>query len=260
MTAAVIDEASTAPAGPGESPLTRRAWRWQLPMIALALAIGQLVWVQYASLDSVESRALAQSEVLANLWEHIWLVLVSTIVVLVIGIPLGIWLSRPSAKLLRGPVLLVANAGQAVPSIGILVLLALIWGVGFNMAVIALVIYALLPILRNTIVGLQQVDPFIVDAARGMGMSKGEILRKVELPLAVPVILAGARVSLILNVGVATLATYTNAGGLGDLIERGIVLNRMPILITGCVLTIALALLVDWLAGIAEQVLRPRGL
>nr|WP_179661385.1 ABC transporter permease [Nocardioides panzhihuensis] len=229
-------------------------------MIALALAIGQLVWVQYASLDSVESRALAQSEVLANLWEHIWLVLVSTIVVLVIGIPLGIWLSRPSAKLLRGPVLLVANAGQAVPSIGILVLLALIWGVGFNMAVIALVIYALLPILRNTIVGLQQVDPFIVDAARGMGMSKGEILRKVELPLAVPVILAGARVSLILNVGVATLATYTNAGGLGDLIERGIVLNRMPILITGCVLTIALALLVDWLAGIAEQVLRPRGL
>lgn len=260
MTATVIDEASAAPAAPEDNLLTRRAWRWELPVIALALAIGQLVWVQYATLDSVEARALAQSEVLANLWEHVWLVLVSTVVVLVVGIPLGIWLSRPSAKLLRGPVLLVANAGQAVPSIGILVLLALIWGVGFNMAVIALVIYALLPILRNTIVGLQQVDPFIVDAARGMGMSKGEILRKVELPLAVPVILAGARVSLILNVGVATLATYTNAGGLGDLIERGIVLNRMPILITGCVLTIALALLVDWLAGVAEQVLRPRGL
>lgn len=260
MSAAVIDEASAAPAAPDGSSLTRRAWRWQLPVIALALAIGQLVWVQYASLDSVEARALAQSEVLTNLWEHIWLVLVSTVAVLVIGIPLGIWLSRPSARFLRGPVLLVANAGQAVPSIGILVLLALIWGVGFKMAVIALVIYALLPILRNTIVGLQQVDPFIIDAARGMGMGRGEILRKVELPLAVPVILAGARVSLILNVGVATLATYTNAGGLGDLIERGIVLNRMPILITGCILTIALALIVDWLAGVAEQFLRPRGL
>lgn len=260
MTAAVIDEASAAPVTPDESRLTRKAWRWQLPVIALAMAIGQLIWVQYASLDSVEARALGQSEVLATLWEHIWLVLVSTVVVLVIGIPLGIWLSRPSAKLLRGPVLLVANAGQAVPSIGILVLLALIWGVGFKMAVIALVIYALLPILRNTIVGLQQVDPFIIDAARGMGMGRGEILRKVELPLAVPVILAGARVSLILNVGVATLATYTNAGGLGDLIERGIVLNRMPILITGCILTIALALIVDWLAGVAEQLLRPRGL
>jgi osmoprotectant transport system permease protein len=114
--------------------------------------------------------------------------------------------------------------------------------------------------VRNTIVGLQQVDPAVVDAARGMGMGKLEILRRVELPLAVPVILAGVRVSLILNVGVATLATYTNAGGLGDLIERGIVLNRMPILVTGCVLTIALALFVDWLAGLAEQFLRPKGL
>lgn len=260
MTATVVDEATAAPATPDGGRSDRRVWRWQLPVIALALAIGQLVWVEFATLDSVESRALARSEVLANLGEHVWLVLVSTVIVLVIGIPLGILLSRPAARLLRGPVLLVANAGQAVPSIGILVLLALIWGVGFKMAVIALVVYALLPILRNTIVGLQQVDPFIIDAARGMGMARGEILRKVELPLAVPVILAGARVSLILNVGVATLATYTNAGGLGDLIERGIVLNRMPILITGCVLTIALALLVDWLAGVAEQLLRPRGL
>jgi osmoprotectant transport system permease protein len=86
------------------------------------------------------------------------------------------------------------------------------------------------------------------------------ILGTVELPLAAPVMLAGVRVSLILNVGVATLATYTNAGGLGDLIERGIVFYRMPILVTGCVLTIALALLVDWLAGVAERLLRPKGL
>jgi osmoprotectant transport system permease protein len=128
------------------------------------------------------------------------------------------------------------------------------------MAVVALVLYALLPILRNTMVGLQQVSPFIVDAARGMGMNPRRILLTVELPLAVPVMLAGIRVALILNVGVATLATYTNAGGLGDLIERGIVLNRMPILLTGCLLTIALALTVDWLAGRIEQRLRPKGI
>ncbi len=128
------------------------------------------------------------------------------------------------------------------------------------MAVVALVLYALLPILRNTLVGLQQVDRFVVDAARGMGMSARRILFAVELPLAVPVMLAGIRISLILNVGVATLATYTNAGGLGDLIERGIVLYRMPILVAGCLLTIALALMVDWLAGLAERRLRPKGL
>jgi osmoprotectant transport system permease protein len=93
-----------------------------------------------------------------------------------------------------------------------------------------------------------------------MGMSPRRILLTVELPLAVPVMLAGIRVSLILNVGVATLATYTNAGGLGDLIERGIVLNRMPILLTGCLLTIALALIVDWLAGRIEHRLRPKGI
>jgi len=233
---------------------------WLLPAIAAALTIGQLAWVRTADLDSIEERSLTNDVVLGNLWEHVQLVVISTAVVVAIGVPLGILLSRRAARHLRAPVLVVANAGQAIPSIGILVLLALIFGVGFKMAVIALVAYALLPILRNTIIGLQQVDEFIIDAARGMGLSRGEILRRVELPLAVPVILAGVRVSLILNVGVATLATYTNAGGLGDLIERGIVLNRMPILVTGCVLTIALALMVDWVAGVAEKLLSPKGL
>jgi osmoprotectant transport system permease protein len=258
VSSTAVSDASAAAGLVGDG--STRGRRWVLPALAAVLTLGQLAWVRNAHLDSVETRALTQDAVLTSLREHVWLVAVSTVVVVLIGVPLGILLSRPAARLLRGPVLLVANAGQAVPSIGILVLLALVWGVGFKMAVVALVVYALLPILRNTIVGLQQVDPFIVDAAKGMGMGRRQILWRVELPLAVPVMLAGARVSLILNVGVATLATYTNAGGLGDLIERGIVLNRMPILITGCVLTIALALVVDWLAGLVENALRPKGL
>lgn len=257
MTATVVS--STGVEELGKETGGRKAF-WLLPTIAAALAIGQLAWVRTADLDSIEERSLTNDAVLSNLWEHVQLVVISTAVVVAIGIPLGILLSRRAARHLRAPVLAVANAGQAIPSIGILVLLALIFGVGFKMAVIALVAYALLPILRNTIIGLQQVDEFIIDAARGMGMGRGEILRRVELPLAVPVMLAGVRVSLILNVGVATLATYTNAGGLGDLIERGIVLNRMPILVTGCVLTIALALMVDWVAGVAEKLLSPKGL
>jgi osmoprotectant transport system permease protein len=233
---------------------------WVLPVVAAALVIGTLVYIRTATLDSIEARALTTDVLLEQLTEHVSLVLVSTVVVIAIGVPAGILLSRPWARYVRPPALALANAGQAIPSIGILVLLALIYGVGFRMAVVALVVYALLPILRNTIVGLQQVSPFVVDAARGMGMSPRRILLTVELPLAVPVMLAGIRVSLILNVGVATLATYTNAGGLGDLIERGIVLNRMPILLTGCLLTIALALIVDWLAGRIERRLRPKGI
>lgn len=253
--ATITDQATGLPA------TERMDWTsWVLPGVSLALVLGTIAYITTADLDTIEARALATNVILDRLWEHVLLVAVSTAVVIAIGVPGGVLLSRPWAKHLRPPVLAVANAGQAIPSIGILVLLALVYGVGFNMAVIALVLYALLPILRNTIVGLQQVDPFVVDAARGMGMDRRRILYKVELPLAVPVMLAGIRISLILNVGVATLATYTNAGGLGDLIERGIVFNRMPILLAGCLLTIALALLVDWLAGLAERRLRPKGI
>lgn len=245
-------------AGLGEQAPVKSTW--VLPVVAAALVLGTLVYIRTAELDSIEARALTTDILLARLWEHVQLVAVSTVVVIVIGVPAGLLLSRSWAASLRPPVLAVANAGQAIPSIGLLVLLALIYGVGFDMAVVSLVGYALLPILRNTIVGLQQVDRFVIDAARGMGMSARRVLFTVELPLAVPVMLAGIRVSLILNVGVATLATYTNAGGLGDLIERGIVLYRMPILVSGCLLTIALALVVDWLAAMTERVFRPKGL
>ncbi|MPY85657.1 MAG: ABC transporter permease subunit [Actinophytocola sp.] len=230
------------------------------PLVAGLLVAGVLVYIQVADLDAIEARSLAFGELLVRLGEHVRLVIVSTLVVVALGVPLGILLSRPAAGPLQPPVLAVANAGQAIPSIGILVLLALLYDVGFAMAVISLVVYALLPVLRNTMVGLRHVDRSIIDAARGMGMGSRRILFTVELPLAVPVMLAGIRVALILNVGVATLATYTDAGGLGDLIERGIVFYRMPILLSGCLLTIALALLVDWLAGVAETRLRPRGL
>jgi len=233
---------------------------WVLPVVAVALVVGTLGYLQTASLDSIEQRLLVTDQIIARTLEHVQLVTVSTVLVIVIAVPLGVLLSRRRARWLATPVLAVANGGQAIPSIGVLVLLAILVGVGFKMAVVALVVYALLPVLRNTMVGLAQVDPALIDAGRGMGMSSRQVLMRIELPMAVPIMLAGIRVALILNVGVATLATYTNAGGLGSFIESGIVFNRMPILLTGSVLTIALALLVDWLAGLAEHRLRPRGL
>lgn len=233
---------------------------WALPAIAVTLVTGMFGYLHTAHLDSIEARLLATDEILARTVEHVRLVAASTAAVIVIAVPLGVLLTRRRARLLAAPVLALANAGQAIPSIGVLVLLAILFDVGFAMAVIALVAYAALPVLRNTMIGLRQVDRSVIDAGRGMGMSPLQVLLKIELPLAVPVMIAGIRIALILNVGVATLATYTNAGGLGSLIESGIVFNRMPVLMTGSVLTVALALLVDWLAGLTEQVLRPRGL
>jgi osmoprotectant transport system permease protein len=185
---------------------------------------------------------------------------VAAFFIIIIAVPLGIMLTRKWARWATPPVLALANIGQSTPAVGLLVLLTIAWQPGFRTAVIGLVAYSVLPVLRNTVVGVQQVDRSLVDAGRGMGMTSAAVLARVELPLAVPVILAGIRTALVLSVGVATLATFVNAGGLGDLIVTGIKLQRTPVLITGSVLTIALALAFDWLGGLVEDLLRPRGL
>jgi ABC-type proline/glycine betaine transport system permease subunit len=252
MSTTAIEEASL--------PGTRRSTLWVMPLVVLLLLGGLWAYVRSLQLDSMEARSLASDVLLTALWQHVELVVASTVITVAIGVPLGVLMTRPGMGKVGAPVLAVANAGQAIPSVGVLVVLAMLFGVGFWMAVVALVVYALLPVLRNTMVGIRQVDPALIDAGRGMGMSAREVLYTIELPLAVPVMLAGIRVALILNVGVATLATYTNAGGLGDVISAGLSLDRMPVLIVGSMLTIALALTVDWLAGFAERVLRPRGI
>ncbi|MEV5172646.1 ABC transporter permease [Streptomyces flaveolus] len=239
---------------------TRRSRTWVLPLAVLVLLGALWAYVSSLQLDSIETRSLAPDVVLTALWEHVQLVVASTLLTVAIGVPLGVLLTRPGISRAGVIVLAAANASQAVPSIGVLVVLAMVFGVGFWMAVVALVLYALLPVLRNTMVGIRQVDPALIDAGRGMGMNAREVLFTIELPLAVPVMLAGIRVALILNVGVATLAAFTNAGGLGSVISSGISLDRTPVLVVGSALTMALALTVDWLAGLAERVLRPRGI
>ncbi|MEV8566019.1 ABC transporter permease [Streptomyces sp. NPDC051322] len=238
----------------------RRSRTWVPPLVVLVLLGAIWAYVGSSQLDSVETRSLASDVVLTALWQHVQLVVMSTLLTIAVGVPLGVLLTRPRISRAGAVVLAAANASQAVPSIGVLVVLAIVFGVGFWMAVVALVLYALLPVLRNTMVGIRQVSPALIDAGRGMGMSRREVLVTIELPLAVPVMLAGIRVALILNVGVATLAAFTNAGGLGSVISSGISLDRTPVLVVGSALTMALALAVDWLAGLAERALRPRGI
>ena len=231
-----------------------------LPIVLAVVSIGVYYWASSQELDSIERRALDLDGILTAFWKHLTLSFVSTTFVILIAVPLGILLTRPGTRAIVPPILGVANIGQAVPSIGVLVLLALVWAIGFWPAIVALVAYSTLPVLRNTMVGLQQVDQSTIEAARGMGMTKGAVLRKIELPLAVPVILAGVRTALVVNVGTATLATFINGGGLGDTINSGIRLGRDTVLITGAVLTAVMALTLDWLAGETEHLLRPRGL
>lgn len=244
----------TAPKG------TRRSWWaantdvWVYPVIVvvgLLIAFGS---VFSQPLDFIETQALGFSTIASKLGQHLVLTVASTIVVLVIAVPVGIIVSRPRARRAQGTVLAIGGFAQALPPFGLIVLLAFTpLSTGTTTAVIALTLASLLPVLRNTVVGLQQVDRSIIEAARGMGMSARQTLFSVEIPLAVPVIIAGARVALVLNVGTATLASYIGAGGLGDIIVQSLTSNRYPVLIIGGTLVAALALIVDWLAGMVER-------
>jgi ABC-type proline/glycine betaine transport system permease subunit len=216
--------------------------------------------VQTQTLDSIEKRSLNPDRIRVDLWQHVQLSLVATALTIAIAVPLGILLTRSFARWVKPIGLGLGNFGQAIPSIGLIVLLALWLGIGFWTAVIGLVAYSALPILRNTIVGLEGVDPALKEAARGMGMSRLAVLGRVELPLAVPVILAGVRTALVLTVATATLATFIGAGGLGGGLVAGIKLNRPSLSLTFGVLAAVLALFADWVGGIAEEVLRPRGI
>lgn len=250
-----------APPAPGPA---RPHVTWQkltfLPTALVALMLATWLWFERADLDAISRNALAGGQVSKALWQHIELTVISTFFVLVIAIPLGILLTRRRFRRAAPLVRALANMGQATPAIGLLALLVIWLGTGMTPSLIGITAYAVLPVLSNTIAGLKGNDPTLLEAARGIGLSPLGVLRQVELPLAVPLILAGVRTALVLNVGTATLAAFGGGGGLGVLITAGITAQRMPVLVLGSVLTVTLALLVDWLASLAELLLRPRGL
>ncbi|MCX4477299.1 ABC transporter permease [Streptomyces cellulosae] len=254
-------EEAPPPVRPAVAP-ARVTWQklTLLPLLLIAVLLATWLWFEQADLDALTRNALSDGRVSKALWQHIELTLISTFFVLIIAIPLGILLTRGQVSRATPVVMTLANIGQATPAIGLLALLVIWLGIGRRAALIGIIAYAVLPVLSNTIAGLRANDPALLEAARGIGMSPVGVLTRVELPLAVPLILAGVRTALVLNVGTATLATFGGGGGLGVLITTGITSQRMPVLVVGSVLTVALALLVDWLASLAELLLRPRGL
>ena len=249
-----------ASAAKGRGGLPRWTGYLIKPVLLGLACLALYLWVGTLELDSIEQRSLNRDTITQRFIEHLRLTGIAAIVVVALAVSAGVLLTRPFARRVSPYLVNVANIGQGVPSIGVLALLALFYGLGFYPALAALVAYAFLPVLRNTMVGLRQVDRSVIESARGMGMTKSAVLFRIELPLAIPIMLAGIRTALVITVGTAALATFIGAGGLGDLIQVGIALNRIPVLITGAVLTSVLALLIDWLAGVAEDVLRPKGL
>src|SRR5436189_1345802 len=186
--------------------------------------------------------------------EHLELVLLSTSVAVIIGIPTGVLLTRN--KRLQGPILTLANAVQTIPSLalfGFLIPLPFIGGIGARTAIVALVLYSLLPIILNTFTGISGVDPAILEAGRGMGMTDLQLLWSVEIPLALSVIFAGLRVATVLCVGIATIAAAVGAGGLGMFIFRGVSMVDSRLILAGAIPAAALALIADFGLGAIEK-------
>ncbi len=195
-----------------------------------------------------------RSEILALTGEHVLLVVVSTLLAVAVGVPLGIALTRRPR--LAKPVLGFANVVQTIPSLalfGFLIPLPLIGGIGARTAIVALIVYALLPILRNTYTGILSVDPAVLEAATGIGMTSRQRLSSVELPLAMPVVLAGVRIATVVSIGLATIAAAIGAGGLGVLIYRGVAIVDHRLILAGALPAALLALAADAGLGFVEK-------
>lgn len=227
------------------------------PLLLVLAAVGVVVWAHHGAAGA-EAGVLATASLTRRVREHVGLCAVSTALAVAAALPAGVAATRPGLRRLGPPLLFVANVGQSVPTIAVLALAFSVTGIGFRTAVIGLWAYSLLPVLRNTVAGLAGVDPAVVEAARGMGMSPAQVLRRVELPLAWPVIVAGIRTAAVVNVGTAALATFVGAGGLGALITVGLDNQRDRILYTGAALTALLALAVDWALAVLADLTSPR--
>jgi osmoprotectant transport system permease protein len=198
------------------------------------------------------------TEVLELTWEHISLVGISMLIAVLIGIPLGILVARWPA--LNKPVLGAANIIQTIPSLalfGFLLPMPWIGARAGRLAVLALTLYALLPLIRNTYTGIKGVDRAVVEAGRAMGMTDRQLLFQVELPLALGVIIAGVRIATVLSIGLATIAAAIGAGGLGEFIFRGLAMVSNQLILVGAVPAAALALLADVSLGWVEKRLSP---
>ena len=242
------------------TPLSERLDLIISPIFAVALAIiGGVVWL-YSDLDDTTISILAPEKLQRQLIETITLGFASSFLVILIAIPLGILVTRKGFPRLKNFLVDTLGLAQALPAYGLIVIFFSFMGAGINTVILALATFSLLPVLRNTIVGLEQVDKSVIDAGRGMGYTTRQILLHIELPLSVEVIIAGIRTAIVINVGMSALAFLVGGGGLGETINSGLKLDRGPAILIGAVMVAILALVFDFLSALAQKYLKPKGL
>jgi len=229
--------------------LVRRAG---LALLAIACVLALLVWG--LGIDTLRARRV---DLIYLGQQHLYLVFWSMLFALLVGIPSGILLSRPFARRWAEYAMQIFNVGNTLPPLAVLALAMVVLGIGEKPALFALFLASLLPIVRNTYSGLSAVPPSLIEAANGIGMTKFQRLRQVELPNAYPVMLAGIRIATAINVGTAPLAFLIGASSYGELIFPGIYLNDFPTLILGAVATALFALLLDMLLAALGRFLSP---
>lgn len=231
----------------------QRIWSWIV--LGLVFAAGAYAWASGLLPEIIDLR----EDILFLLREHLLLVAISGSLAIAAGLPLGIWLSRPSMRRYAEALIQVLNVGTTIPTLAILALSMSVLGIGKTPAVFGLFVATLLPIVRNAYAGCQAVPGHLIEAATGMGMTPLQILWRVEIPNALFVMFAGVRTALAINVGTVPLAFLIGGGGLGELIFQGIALNNFAMMLAGAIPTALLAVLVDLLLSQLQFWLIPRG-
>ncbi len=236
--------------------------RRQVVLIGLlALLVGLTVWI--TNMEWIKEgvyRPFTWGDLLNSTRSHLNMVLIAELIAVAIGVPLGILLTRPGFRKFTTPVIGGANVGQSIPSLAVIAIMAPILGFGLQSAIVALFIYGLLPVLRNSYAGVNNIDPAIVEAARGMGMTRGQIARKIELPLALPVIMTGIRISTVITVGTAELAVLVGGAGLGRITLTGVFSMQPLTILQGAAPTAAMAITLGFILERIEKWMTRRGL
>jgi len=225
----------------------------------LSILIAVTIWI--TEKDTLRYMTpKSYSEIASQTWNHLKMVGLAELLAIGLGVPLGILITRPGIERFSGPIAGAVSIGQSLPSLAVVAIMAPLLGYGVKSAVIALFIYALLPVFRNSYAGIRDINPSIIEAARGMGMSRGQIAWKIELPLARPVIIAGIRTSTVVCVGTATLAVLIGGGGLGAIILAGVFTNIPLLTLQGAAPAAVLAIVLDVMLERCESWMTPRGL
>jgi osmoprotectant transport system permease protein len=209
-------------------------------------------------MDLIRFMVAHADDIFSALVQHMKITGIAVAFAVLIGVPIGLWISKKQN--IAGFVLGVANIMQTIPSLALFGLIIPIMGIGFKPSVFVLLLYALMPIIKNTYIGITTVDPAVIEAGRGMGMTRMQILKMIEVPLSLPMIMGGIRISTVINIGTATIAALIGAGGLGDFIFRGISMADNQMILTGAIPTALLALFMDSLLNFVEIKLTPKGM